>query len=95
MTMRNDRFQHLIRLTILAASLVHPAARWADLDTAAPKRHPSLPTVFLAGDSTVRNGSGRGADGLWGWGSYLDRHFDTAKIRIENRALGGRSSRTS
>lgn len=94
MTMRNDRFQHLIRLTILAASLVHPAARWADLDTAAPKRHPSLPTVFLAGDSTVRNGSGRGADGLWGWGSYLDRHFDTAKIRIENRALGGRSSRT-
>jgi len=57
--------------------------------------HPSsAPALYLIGDSTVRNGSGRGADGLWGWGSVLGEHFDAAKIRIENHAIGGRSSRT-
>ena len=55
---------------------------------------PPKPALFLIGDSTVRNGSGRGADGLWGWGSVLGEHFDAAKIRIENHAIGGRSSRT-
>jgi rhamnogalacturonan acetylesterase len=26
------------------------------------------PTVWLIGDSTVKNGTGKGAGGLWGWG---------------------------
>jgi lysophospholipase L1-like esterase len=52
------------------------------------------PTLFLIGDSTVRNGSGTGAGGLWGWGAFLGDHFDVTRIRIVNRALGGRSSRT-
>ena len=52
------------------------------------------PTIFLIGDSTVKNGGGDGADKLWGWGDFLHKHFDTTKISIRNRARGGRSSRT-
>ena len=52
------------------------------------------PTLYVIGDSTVRNGSGKGSDGLWGWGSLLSAHFDTVRIHIENHAIGGRSSRT-
>jgi rhamnogalacturonan acetylesterase len=52
------------------------------------------PTVFIVGDSTVKNGSGRGEGGLWGWGDFLAGHLDTARVAVENHALGGRSSRT-
>ncbi len=52
------------------------------------------PTLFLIGDSTVKNGKGKGDSGLWGWGSFLADYFDTQKINVENRALGGTSSRT-
>lgn len=52
------------------------------------------PVLYLIGDSTVKNGSGKGSDGLWGWGDFLYEHFDTTRIKIENRARGGRSSRT-
>lgn len=55
---------------------------------------PQRPTLYLIGDSTVRNGSGKGSDGLWGWGSVLHDYFDTTRIRIDNQAIGGRSSRT-
>lgn len=48
------------------------------------------PTIWLIGDSTVKNGSGKGAGGLWGWGDYLYRQFDTTKISVKNYALGGR-----
>lgn len=50
--------------------------------------------VYLIGDSTVKNGRGDGGGGLWGWGNFLDRHFDLEKVEVHNRALGGRSSRT-
>jgi len=52
------------------------------------------PTFFIIGDSTVRNGDGSGKNGQWGWGSFLAEYFDTAKISIQNLAIGGRSSRT-
>ncbi|MBZ4192193.1 rhamnogalacturonan acetylesterase [Niabella beijingensis] len=55
------------------------------------KRHPVL---YIIGDSTVKNGNGKGADALWGWGSLIDNYFDTTKIAIRNHAIGGRSSRT-
>jgi sialate O-acetylesterase len=48
------------------------------------------PTLYLIGDSTVRNGT----PGQTGWGDPLGDHFDPAKIRVVNRAIGGRSSRT-
>lgn len=52
------------------------------------------PVLYIIGDSTVRNGNGTGADSLWGWGSLISPWFDTSRISIDNRALGGRSSRT-
>jgi lysophospholipase L1-like esterase len=54
----------------------------------------SLPSVFLIGDSTVRNGRGDGANGEWGWGAFLPGHFDLARVNVVNRAVGGLSSRT-
>ena len=50
----------------------------------------SLPVLFIVGDSTVHN-TGRG---LKGWGDVIGKYFDTNKIIVQNRALGGRSSRT-
>ncbi len=52
------------------------------------------PALFLIGDSTVKNGQGDGAGGLWGWGNFLSTYFDTTSISVRNSALGGTSSRT-
>lgn len=54
----------------------------------------NLPSLFLIGDSTVRNGRGDGGGGQWGWGDQLASFFDTSKINVVNRALGGTTSRT-
>lgn len=52
------------------------------------------PTLWIVGDSTVRNGSGTGGGGQWGWGEPLAERFDPERIDVRNRAIGGRSSRT-
>ena len=52
------------------------------------------PVIYIIGDSTVRNGSGNGANKQWGWGSFINEYFDTTKIGVRNEAIGGRSSRT-
>src|SRR4029453_13701088 len=57
-------------------------------------RDPRLPSLVFVGDSTVRNGQGDGAGGLWGWGDAIADRFDTSKINVVNRAIGGLSSRT-
>jgi lysophospholipase L1-like esterase len=50
-------------------------------------------TVFLAGDSTM-------AEKLptkrpeTGWGEFLQRNFDETRLKVENRAKNGRSTRT-
>jgi polygalacturonase/lysophospholipase L1-like esterase len=77
-----------ISLTLAAYSLALGLQAGAG---ATPSR---LPTLFLIGDSTVRNGDATGSNGQWGWGEPLVRHFDPAKITVINRAIGGRSSRT-
>jgi lysophospholipase L1-like esterase len=51
---------------------------------------PKLPTLFIVGDSTVRTGT----KGQRGWGDPVIALFDKTKIRVENHAIGGRSSRT-
>jgi rhamnogalacturonan acetylesterase len=62
---------------------------------ALPKSDPNLPTLFCIGDSTVRTGSrGDGANGQWGWGAPIAQFFDLRKINVENRAMGGTSSRS-
>lgn len=49
-----------------------------------------FPILYIVGDSTVHN-PGRGEQG---WGDVIAKYFDTNRIRVENHALGGRSSRT-
>jgi lysophospholipase L1-like esterase len=63
---------------------------WAT--SAAPQSAPAgrLPTLFVIGDSTVNTGT----KGQQGWGTPLVELFDKTKIKVENRARGGRSSRT-
>ena len=52
------------------------------------------PVLFIIGDSTVKANRGNGEGGLWGWGSFLPAFFDTTRIKVENHALWGTSSRT-
>lgn len=52
------------------------------------------PTLYLIGDSTVRNGQGDGGGGQWGWGEPLLDRFDSSKITVVNKALGGTSSKS-
>lgn len=52
------------------------------------------PTLFLIGDSTVKNGKDKGDGGLWGWGHYLGDFFKSERIEVRNHALGGTSTRT-
>lgn len=52
------------------------------------------PTLYIIGDSTVKNSDGSGSNGQWGWGSLVDVFFDTSRIAVRNHAIGGRSSRT-
>lgn len=74
-------------LTVIAgaqlAVLGAPAVRAQDKPT-------GMPTLWLIGDSTVNNGTA----GQQGWGKPVASFFDPAKIWVENRARGGRSSRT-
>lgn len=58
--------------------------------------NPKLPTLWLIGDSTVRNGTSgdNGPAGQWGWGAPITAYFDLTKINVVNRAFGGTSSRT-
>ena len=69
------------------------AARTARMKLPEPA-DPKLPSLFLIGDSTVRNGRGDGANGQWGWGDLIGPFFDPKKINVVNRAVGGLSSRT-
>src|SRR5687768_6405269 len=55
---------------------------------------PQKPTLYIIGDSTVKNGDGTGKDKYWGWGSFMANRFDTVRIHVQNHAIGGRSSRT-
>jgi rhamnogalacturonan acetylesterase len=88
----------LSRRTLLSlfAGLLMPAAMAEDErpvvdDSQVPKETAaaSLPTLWIAGDSTVKN---QGT--MRGWGQDLAGFLDPAKIQVVNRAIGGRSSRT-
>ena len=61
-------------------------------DRATPKETAAannLPTLWIAGDSTVRSNNP-----MRGWGQDIGTFFDPQKINVANRAIGGRSSRT-
>ncbi len=85
--MQNQTLTHRVRrFARLALLLLLPA-----LPAGAAERRP---TLFLIGDSTVKNGRDDGAGALWGWGRPVAGLFDTSRIGVANRALGGRSSRS-
>ena len=48
------------------------------------------PTIYIIGDSTVRNSNKE----YWGWGTLLSDFLDTTKIKVDNHAMAGRSTRT-
>jgi lysophospholipase L1-like esterase len=66
-------------------------AEWLNLPEPAD---PALPTIWLIGDSTVRNGKGNGYDGQFGWGDPLENYFYPTKANLVNRAIGGTGART-
>ncbi|WP_184549444.1 rhamnogalacturonan acetylesterase [Mucilaginibacter sp. FT3.2] len=51
---------------------------------------PARPTLYIIGDSTVRNTN----QVKWGWGTLIADYLDTAKMRVNNLAIPGRSTRT-
>ena len=71
-----------LALTLLAVLLLAPAA-WA--------KEPV--TVFIAGDSTAAN-KAENKRPETGWGEQLQKRFDERKVRVDNRALNGRSTKT-
>lgn len=91
------RLRHLLSLILagLASTLAAQTAPAPDLaKNPAPARaplNPSLPTLFVAGDSTAARGRGERQQG---WAEPLANYFDLSKINVANRARGGRSSRT-
>ncbi len=76
----------LIFKTVVGLLLLVTASGVLANDVSTPNR----PTLFLIADSTVNNST----RGLQGWGTPLAAFFDTNKIRVENDAIGGRSSRS-
>jgi rhamnogalacturonan acetylesterase len=48
-----------------------------------------IPTYWIVGDSTVKNGSGE----KLGWGEVVTPLFDATRIKVVNKAIGGRSTR--
>lgn len=54
-------------------------------------RDPSLPTIWVAGDSTAARGAGELQQG---WAVPFSDYFDQNKVNVVNCARGGRSSRT-
>lgn len=50
-------------------------------------------TVFLAGDSTMAPKQENKRPET-GWGEHLQKHFDEKRVRIDNHAANGRSTRT-
>lgn len=49
------------------------------------------PTLYIIGDSTVRNSM---TNGQWGWGTLISEFLDSSKIAVSNQAMAGRSTRT-
>jgi lysophospholipase L1-like esterase len=93
-----ETFMYLSARTLLVTRWFLPCLALALLSMIASAQDAGAsakpPTLFLIGDSTVRNGAGDGANKQWGWGEPIAAYFDPAKITVLNRARGGRSSRT-
>lgn len=88
------RVAAMIAMSLLIFISLHDA-RGQNPPAVAPHAiDPKLPTLWIIGDSTVRNGQDTGSNGQWGWGNPIASYFDRDRINIQNRALGGTSSRS-
>jgi len=85
-----NRNRWALGLAISLSSTVLCGSRRAFSSQDQGKSTTSVPTMFIIGDSTVNNHG----NGLLGWGDPIAAYFDKTKIKVENRARGGRSSRT-
>lgn len=77
----------LMAQTPPATPAIPPPPPQSNMPQRAPL-NPSLPTIFVVGDSTASNGADLG------WGSHLGDYFDLTKVNVANRAIAGRSSRS-
>jgi pectin methylesterase-like acyl-CoA thioesterase/lysophospholipase L1-like esterase len=75
-----------MKLSLLRA-LLPACVLWTALRAQAPAA-PS--TLYVCGDSTAAPMGGL----IQGWGQQLGAFLDPARLRVENRAAGGRSART-
>jgi rhamnogalacturonan acetylesterase len=78
----------LLTATAFAQTSTTPDAPPQTSVTQSAPLNPTLPTLFIVGDSTARNQADLG------WGDHFAHYFDTTKINIANRARAGRSSRS-
>jgi rhamnogalacturonyl hydrolase YesR/lysophospholipase L1-like esterase len=78
--------------------LVEPIRQWMTstwMPDLQPLSDATKPTLYAIGNSTVRTGRrGDGANGQWGWGAPIADFFDRTRLNVENKAMGGTSSRT-
>jgi lysophospholipase L1-like esterase len=90
--MRFHKFENfsILNLAFSLILLVVSTPLRADAPSASrPAPNPQLPTLFIVGDSTVKNRLP-----LVGWGDPIADFFDLGRINVENHAMAGRSSRT-
>jgi lysophospholipase L1-like esterase len=86
----NTITQGIVMTKILLHSVLIVVTALTSFAGAQTKPADGKPTLFLVGDSTVKNGT----KDQQGWGTSIDKYFDTSKINVVNRAIGGRSSRS-
>lgn len=79
-----------LTVCLLGLGMVFLSSQACRAASAAAPAPNSKPTLYLIGDSTVKNGT----PGLKGWGEVIAPYFDLHEISIVNDAIGGRSSRT-
>jgi len=74
--------KHLLITLLLPAAIALVSFAW---------RQNNKPTLYIIGDSTVRN---QNTNGQWGWGTLIGAFFDSTRISVSNQAMAGRSTRT-
>jgi lysophospholipase L1-like esterase len=74
-----------------APRAAHPRDKLPFTNTDLTKINPALPTLFIAGDSTAATGplTARDNNPIRGWAALLVDYFDTSKVNLVNRGIGG------
>ena len=78
-----------MRFPILLKAALSALVLFALVSGFVPKKKVT-PTLYIIGDSTVRNSNKPQA----GWGTFFGELLDTTRIRVSNQAMAGRSTRT-